>query len=218
MATSRLTGNQIISSALSRIGNDTITLEAQTELQLIINRLNEDYKWPFNRVTTTGNITTSTVALPADFVDFWDRFSFSMYDSTGSLIPAIVIPTQNFELSPSASTINGTPSTVWHDVENNQLVLDTTPTTVTTYRLIYRQLPAQISDYDAVVNFPNDSLLIQLLFVWALQFEDDDRYVQELQVVDKMLARYWRRWGISASINSKIAYNPSTFGTLRNFR
>jgi adenylate kinase family enzyme len=128
-----------------------------------------------------------------------------------------IIPIQQFELLNSANSL-GTPTVAYHDVENGTVIFDTTPNTTLTYRLIYRYMPAEISDFDAVVVFPNDSILIQAIYCWALQYEDDDRYAAELTVLDNMISRYRRRFGISPDVNSKMAYNPATFNNIGNFR
>jgi hypothetical protein len=216
---SRLTANQLISAALARIGNDTITLDAQVELQNILDRLYEDYRWPFLKVTVTGSLAAgdSTVTLPADFADTWDRQSFTLYDSSGNLIANKIIPNQEFELIDTNSS-SSSPFRVWHDVENGTLVLDHTTSTAMTYRLIYRKLPDAVVDFDAVVTFPNDSILIQSLFCWTLQFEDDDRYQTELTVLDGMLRRYIKRFNLSPDKDSRVALNPARFAVLPIFR
>lgn len=206
---SRLTGNQIISQGLGQIGNLTITAAAQVQLQVIVDRLHEDYKWPFTKGFTTGTATQS-ISVPADFLDLWDRTSFIVFDSDDNKANVRLIGQEEYELQQSVVTSEGVPTTAYYDSVSGALKLDSTPSSMT-YELWYRKKAATITNFDAVVEFPNDEILIQSIFVWALQYEDDDRYGGELQILQTMLGRYFKRFNISPNKDNIRALSRSTF-------
>ncbi len=213
MPTSARTANEIISSVLKRVGNETISVEAQYAFADIVTRLCEDYRWPFLRATATGSITAGddSVALPATFGDLWSKFSAKLVDSTsGQFIPLKSMSVEEYDTLEDPDG-EGQPTHIIIDFSDLTFRVYPLPAQTYTYAIIYRTIPARISDYDAAVSFPNDQLLSQLLFVWALQFEDDDRYMVELQVADAMLKRYLKRFNVSPTKTATATLSRDKF-------
>jgi len=221
MASSARTANAIIASVLKRIGNETITTEAQYELANIVTRLCEDYRWPFLRATATGSIVAAddSVALPSTFGDLWSRFSAKLIDtSTGTYLPLQTMSVADYDLLENPAT-EGQPTHIIIDFNALTFRVYPLPEKTYNYEIIYRQVPARITDFTVVVaGFPNDSLLSQLLFVWACQYEDDDRYMGELAVAEKMLRTYLKRYNLSPTKGATLALAPATFSGMSNIR
>jgi hypothetical protein len=175
--TSNLTGTEIITQALAQVGNSAIVLEAQVALNSILDRFYTDYRWPFLRETATGSLSASAydTALPSNFVDVWNKNSFRITDpdASGSDRP-IEIMTQSEYEQLTYQALPGTPTKVVFDYEALTFTLYPRPNKTLSYSLTYRKRFVPITDFDVVINFPNDDLLIQAVFVWALKWEDDD--------------------------------------------
>jgi hypothetical protein len=213
------TANEIINSVLTRVGNLALSDEAEAELNNIMARLYEDYKWPFLTTTVSGTISSGStnVDLPDDFTDMTSRYSIRLVDSDGNIITSHIISDPDFEYF-VATPQGSTPMGIHIDFRNNTFrsvpYLDNDIDYVLTYQMNFDP----ITDYDLPINFPNDQLITQLLFVWALQHEDDDRYTTEIQVADKMLAKYIARFSTSPLRQSRLAMNRSTFIPMFNRR
>jgi hypothetical protein len=220
--TSAMTGTQIISQALRRIGNETITLDAQFELNNILDRLYDDYRWPFLKQTGTGSINAgqTSEALPANFVDVWGRNSFKFIDSGGTRVTADIIGQDEFDISGVTDVQSSGPFKVFIDMNGQTFRTIPLPDQTYTYEVVYRIKPSRISNFALVVNFPNDALLVQLVYTWALQFEDDDRYAVELQVADRMLKTYLKQFNMSVQkqVQAGGSLNNNRFNMIGAFR
>lgn len=218
--TSARTGTQIIAAALKKIGNETITAEAQVELNNVLDRLYTDFRWPFLRSFVSGSITagTTSTALPSDFVDIWDRQSLSIIDPTSNTkLPITTWSVQEYDqlINPSEQ---GTPQKVLVNYNTMTFRLSPLPNQTYTYEIIYRSKPSRITDFSAVVNFPNDMLLEQYIFAWACGFEDDERAMQEMQVAEKMMRQFLKGFNLNTGKNSRVALSSSRFSDMGNFR
>ena len=218
--TSARTGNQIISAALKRIGNETISAEAQVELNNVLDRLYVDFRWPFLKSFATGSIlqgATST-ALPSDFVDLWDRQSLSIIDvETGGKVPITTWAQQEYDLYNSPQS-QGESMMVLVNYNTLTFRLSPLPNQNYTYELVYRAKPARVTNFDVVVNFPNDMLLEQYIFAWACSFEDDERAMQEMQTAERLMRQFLKGHNLSTGKNNKVALVPTRFSPMGNFR
>src|SRR5262245_56661466 len=208
------TANEIINSVLLRIGNLDLQEEAQAELNSILDWLTNDYKWPFLIETVEGTIPTGAndVDLPEDFSRANGRFSINFIDESGNKRPAAIISDDELDMYPS--TVEGTPLGIHIDTRANTFRAVTYAGTSTDYTLSYQIQEAEITNFDLPVNFPHEALITKLLFVWACEHEDDDRYTTEVALADAMLKRFVKRFSASPSRNSKMAYNPRVYITM----
>ena len=212
MATAR-TANQIISDALKQVGNETLTSEAQIWLNNFLDRMYEDLKWPFQEESASGTITEgdTSVDLPSDFADLWNSSGLRLEDEDGNIFRLFPRTPEDFDLLVQPSTA-GAPEIALINFADLTWQPYPTPDKTYTWLLRYKKKPARVSNFDAVVSpFSNDELLTQAVFVKALQFEDDDRYVQEAAILEKQIKAYKRGFNLSPTKGKKLAFQNQTF-------
>lgn len=216
---SALDSDELISQALKRVGNETITTDAQTWLLNVLDRLYEDFAWPFLEKLTTGNLTSgqSSVSLPADFDSPWDKNSFVLIDSNSSYHPLAFATgyDQDFLANPATT---GTPTQALIDLGSDTWRPYPLPETAYTWQVRYKRKPTRTDPYATFTpDFPNDEIIIQAVFVRALQHEDDDRYVPESQILAQMIARYKAKFNLQAQRSPKVRLS-ARFSTPTTFR
>lgn len=213
------TANEIISDALKQVGNETLTSEAQTWLANFLDRLYEDYRWPFQEKSASGTVTegSTSVNLPSDFLDFWDRNGLRLEDEDGNLSRVVPRQADEFDLLVQPND-EGLPEIALVNLADMTWQPYPTPDKTYTWRLRYKYKPTRISDFDAVVTFPNDELLTQAVFVKALQFEDDDRYATEATILDGMIKRFRKGFNVSPTKGKSLKFQSQTFRGITNFR
>lgn len=218
MPNSSLTRNQLVDLALATVGNTTLTAEAYTWLNNIVDRFCLDYKFSFLEKLKTGTLAAnaSSVGLPSDFGDVWDRHSFVLTDSNGGRIQPEIFSPEDYDLLASTTT-TGTPSLVVFDLKALTWTVWPVPAVSYTYSLRYRYKPARIST-DVVVEFPNDDLLVQALIIKGLQYEDDERYTTELVILQNMITRFVGGFNKSPIKRPQIRLNANRFQTPQSFR
>jgi len=213
------TGTEIISDALKLLGNETIDTEAQVWLNNILARLYEDFRWPFQEKSASGTVTAgaSAIALPVDFLDFWDRNGLRIQDSSGNLFRVVPLQADDFDLirQPSES---GRPEKARIDLAEMEWQPYPTPDIAYTWLLRYKKSFTEITDFSASIDFPNDTLLTQALFVRGLQFEDDDRYSVELGVLEAMTKRFRRGYNVSPTKGTAMRFQSQTFKGISAFK
>ena len=214
--TTTLTANEIIDLALRRIGNTSnqAVLDAQAELNNILDRLYIDFRWDFLKSTTSGNLSAggTNIALPANYVDFWERQAVYLVDSNNGTIRLTVISQPEIDMvhNPAAT---GTPRYVLANLSDMTWAPWPIPTKSYTYYYTYRRKANRISDFNAIVSFPNEALLIQLIFSWACGYEDDDRFPLEMALSEKMLRAFLKQQNAGSNKNRRTALSPSVFST-----
>jgi len=114
--------------------------------------------------------------------------------------------------------LDGTPDRVKFDLRAKTATIYPVPSVSTySWTLRYRRQPARITS-NTTIEFPNDELLIQAMFVKALQFEDDERYGQELGVLQSLIANYFRGYNKSPIKTARVRLNARTFRNPINWR
>lgn len=214
------TPNQIISDALKLLGNETLTDEAEVWLNNSLDRLYEDYRWPFQEKSASGSLLAgdTSIALPTDFVDFWDRNGLRYQDDDGNIARIIPLQADVFDLRVTGSTV-GAPQFAKVDLALMTWQPDPTPDANYTWLLRYKKRPLRITDFAAgTIAFPNDTILTQAVFVRGLQFEDDDRYPTEMGVLDMMIKKYRRGYNVSPTKGTTVRFQSQTFKGIDSFR
>jgi hypothetical protein len=213
------TANEIINTVLLRVGNLDLVDEAQAELNNILDRLYADYKWPFLTNTITDNIAAaSDEDLPNDFNEMNSRWSIRLVTSEGAVLPMNVVSDPDFDVYGVQQPTSAFPQGIHINFKDNTFRLVPHCTTDIDYVLTYQLVYDPITDFDLPINFPNDSLITQLLFVWACQHEDDDRYTTEFTRAEKMISDFYATFSASALRQSRLAMNPARFPLLMNRR
>lgn len=216
---SALSSDVLISTALKKLGNETLTEDAQVWLLNILDRLYEDFKWPFLEKLATGALTSgqSSVDLPTDFDSPWDVDSFVLIDSEGGQYP-LAFNTQYDQDTITSPAVTGAPRTALINLRAMTWRPYPLPETAYTWQVRYRMKPDERADtyVDFTPAFPNDQILIQALLVEGLQHEDDDRYPQELAILTQMVARYRGKFNAYPNRAKRVRYssrfsNPTSF-------
>lgn len=219
MASAR-TGTEIISDALKLLGNETISDLGQVWLNNFLDRLYQDYRWAFQEASTTGSLTAgqSSVNLPSDFLDLWTKSSLKIRDEQGNYQSLFPLSADDFDQIIDPGLV-GKPEHALIDMATLTWRPYPLPDVATyTWTLRYKKKPARITDFSQVITFPNDELLTQAVFVKGLQYEDDDRYVKESEVLELMLRRFRKGYNVSPGRNQKMRVQTTTFRTPLNFR
>lgn len=217
---SRLDSDTLISQALKRLGNETLTDDAQVWIYTILERLYEDYKWPFLEKVATGSLTPSqsSVPLPSDYSMPWDVDSFQVIDSTNRH-HALAFFTQYDQDLVTNPGLTGTPREALLDLNAMTWRPFPLPNTGYTWQVRYLYLPDPRPDTYANFTpvFPNDQIIIQALFVYGLQHEDDDRYPMEMKVLDSMVDRFRGTFNLTPNKRQQTRLSRR-FATPNNFR
>lgn len=221
MATT-LTRNQLVTYAGRRAGNESLTTSANDWLANIVDTLSQNYKWPEFQKTSTGTITnpgagqTVTTSLPADFGDLWDVHSLIVIDSNGNQQPLTPQPPEWYDLLTNPATL-GKPLYVVFNLNTLTWKPYPTPETSYAYQMRYRIKPTRL-ETDTTIPFASDDIFIQALYVQILQHEDDERYMQEQAVLDRMISRYLGGFNKSPIKSRTVRLNTNAFKPVVNFR
>lgn len=216
--TGLLTRGTILDHALRRAGNTkgTVRTLAADALNQALFELYTQFEWPFLHAETTLSLGGAIVALPADFLQSQDDHGLTITSINGEVArtPLAEVDRQTVALQVPTE---GTP-TLWHaDRTTSQALLwpqNTQNVIVGTLR--YRQLPPPLTDDADIPVFPWASYLIQLLYVWGLEYESDPRSVQETLRADEMLRRIRQAAMPLRSQSAVIPLDPHVFGPAFN--
>jgi hypothetical protein len=214
---SALTSTVIIAQALGRLGNDSLTTEAGIWLLNALDRLYEDFAWPFLETTATGALTEgqSSVNLPADFDSPVSHNSFGVIDENG-MHHALSFNTgfdQDQLVNPA---LDGTPQTALINLDTMTWRPYPLPEKAYTWQVRYKKKIARPTE-PFTADFPNDDILIQAVYVRGLQYEDDDRFTAENTELQRMIAIYKRKFNLQPQKQLRILLSRK-FSTPTNFR
>jgi hypothetical protein len=215
-----LDSDGLIATALKKLGNETITEDAQVWIGTILDRLYEDFQWPFLEKVATGTLTSgqSSVNLPSDFDSPWDEDSFVVINSTGGRRALRFFTQYEQDLLTNPNT-PGTPGSALLDLNAMTWRPFPLPNTSYTWQVRYRYKPVENSVTYATFTpvFPNDAIIIQALYVEGLNHEDDDRYVPQLQILQQMIKQYKGKFNRQAQKASQVRFS-SRFSTPNSYR
>lgn len=204
---SALTSTVIISQALGRLGNDSLTVEAGIWLLNALDRLYEDFAWPFLETTATGSLIVgqSSVTLPADFDSPVSHNSFGIIDSNG--IHSTLSFNSGFDQDSLADpTLEGTPDSALINLDTMTWRPYPLPGQVYTWQIRYKKKITRPS-IEFTPDFPNDDVLIQAVYVRGLQYEDDDRFGTENQELQRMIAIYKRKFNLQPQKGQRVQFS-----------
>lgn len=214
---SALKRSELIAMAIEQSGADIgITGLAEKWLDNILDRLYEDHKWPFQekqdapRPVTMGQVS---VPFPGDYQDVWNKYGLQLEDSQGKRI-VLLLRTPDYIDLISDIAVLGTPEVAIIDENTNTWRPYPLPNQSYTVRLRYKHKPVRLSDSgieDPAPLFPNDQLLVEALFTAIMQYEDDERAVQDLAFLDSLVKRYKRGFNKKITRSDKMELNPEVF-------
>lgn len=207
----------LISNALSRLGNPTLTTEAQSWLLNILDRFYQDFRWPFLEKVATGSITASqtAIALPTDFDELWDENSIVLIDPAANNARQYLVPISQFDYDLLAQPLTAAnpPINVVIDANANTWTPFPTANKTYNYQIRYKLKPTRPSPYSNFTpTFPNDQLIEQAIFVTGLQREDDERYTAELTILKNMMGQYKAKFNKLPQKNIAVRLSPKFKG------
>ena len=212
-----LTSTTIVDQALGRLGNDSLTVEAGIWLLNALDRLYEDFAWPFLETTATGTLTEgqSSVNLPSDFDSPISHNSFVVIDED-DVYHALSFNTgfdQDQLVNPA---LDGPPQRALVNLDTMTWRPYPLPDKIYTWQVRYKKKPAR-SDVEFTPDFPNDDILIQAVYIRGLQYEDDDRFDAENKELQRMIAMYKRKFNLQPQKSQRVLLSRR-FTTPTNFR
>jgi hypothetical protein len=212
-----LTSTVIIEQALGRLGNDSLTVEADIWLLNALDRLYEDFAWPFLETTATGSLIAgqSSVNLPADFDSPVSHNSFGVIDENG-IHKALVFNTGFDQDQIVDPALDGTPQKALVNLDTMTWRPYPLPEKAYTWQIRYKKKISR-SDIEFTPDFPNDDILIQAVYVRGLQYEDDDRFDGENKELQRMVAMYKRKFNLQPQKSQRVLLSRK-FTTPTNFR
>lgn len=212
-----LTSDTIISQALGRLGNETLTLTAGIWLLNLLDRLYEDFSWPFLEKVATGSlaIDQTSVTLPSDFDSPLSHDSFVLTDTNGNNHSLRFNTGYDQDLISNPS-LGGEPIRAIIDL--NAMTWRPYPlaSQIYTWQIRYKFKPTRGVD-TFTPDFPNDDIMIQGVYVRGLQHEDDDRYVPENQELLRMISVYKAKFNKQPMRSQRVLLS-SKFSTPIVFR
>lgn len=213
---SALTRSQIIGLAIKQAGSDlSVVPLAEIWLDNILDRLYEDHKWPFQEKRDSSiTITTgqSSVSFPSDFLDLWNRHGLKLVDSDGKQISLTVRDTDFLDLIPDINVM-GPPESAVVDLNSRTWRPYPLPNQNYGVSLRYKYKPQRLTDIggDPKPVFPNDQLLVEAVFTTILQYDDDERAIQDLSFLDALVRRYKHGFNKSPMKNDRVQLSSDVF-------
>jgi hypothetical protein len=214
------TSDNLISQALARLGNTTLTTLAQTWIYNILDRLYEDFRWPFLEKLTTSSISEGDtgIALPSDFDELWDTNSIVLIDSSSNYFYLKPMYQFDYDLLSAPNTEASPPQYALIDMKAQTWTPYPVPGDSYTAQIRYKYKPTRADSYTTFTPaFPNDAIIEQAIFVTGLQYEDDERYTTELQVLQGMISRYKGKFNRMPQKNKAVRLS-SAFKQIANLR
>lgn len=194
----RSTRGEILTQALQRVGNNTSSLKQQARIRLnrILQELQQGWDWPYLWTTSPLPILTNgTVPLPTNFLKAEDDQSLQIVTAGGMPFQAVVteVDHRTFALNSVTVDASATFPRFW-TIDYATPVGRAWPRPRDTCQATLRckllppdfpttTVPDNSSDYDADIPlFPWDTLLVDLLFEWAMSYEVDPRRGEQYTV------------------------------------
>jgi hypothetical protein len=173
---------------LRRAGRSDLLSEARFWLNLFLESMyrNQDYHWMRKAAVLS---TTEGLAWPSDYLRAYSATLIQNGDET----PFKQFSSDEYDMYRVASS-SGTPVGFFADPDTETFKFYPTPVQSLQWRLRYYYLPtlpdpsSPIGDSDEPVWQTDPSILIQAVYVRALEYDDDNRFEREDQRLTKMIA------------------------------
>lgn len=190
-----LTRGQILDLALQQAGRNDSSIKqlARTWLNLFLQKQynNFDWKW-LEKISAANAVSNNGTSLPDDYRA---AMSVTLITSNGSRLPEKVriVGPEEFEYFKRGVNASGTPEVALLDMTNRLLYFWPLPSSPMTFDLRYLYMPEMVDtilagDNDEVFWPQSEIILVQSVYVAALQFLDDARYQAEDKKLDDLLA------------------------------
>ena len=184
-----MTRLQIMQEGLRRAGRPDLLGEARFWLNLFLESMyrDQDFHWMRKQATLA---TTNGLAVPTDYL----RAYSAVLVQNGNETPFHQFSSDEYDALRSADS-SGPPSGFFVDPDGDVFRFHPTPSTSYTWKLRYYYMPtlpdpdSPIGDQDEPLWKLDPSILIQAIYVRALEYDDDTRFDREEKKLDAMLSR-----------------------------
>lgn len=220
----RLNRGTILDHALQRAGNTKLRALARVHLNRILEDLYRDHDWPFLWVSVPVQLGGTVFTLPADFLQSQEDWGLT-YIRDGVRTPIPEVDRTKFVAGSRQTGATAVAPMIWSaDRSQGWGRIWPTPETALTGSLRYKMLPpdadpTNAAAYDAdVPAFPWSAYLIDALYAWALDYEQDPRALAWLApdgLLDKQLARIRGTALPARSTPSTLPLDPQVFSSGR---
>lgn len=189
-----LTRGDIITEALSQAGRPDLISNGRLWLNLFLEDQYNNQDWPWLIQTAKGLAVVQGGTIPTDY-----RSAVSAtvgQTATNQQRLDTIGAAQFHELEGRTSQVGGTPQFVWIDLTTRTTNFYPAPATSLVWNLRYHASPPLPSNTDPTADnlepvwVPNKKILVQAVFVQALEFNDDVRLEKEQAKLTKMVSDY----------------------------
>lgn len=193
---SRMPRGTIIDHALVKLGNRKIKGKAREALNGILFDLYCNHEWPFLFTATTLSVSGYYFTLPTNFLKSQDDLALLIVNDGQQVVryPVTEIDRQRFTGLGEPINSPGVPRFWTADRASSVgwVYPYADASMIATLRYKYLPEDEDVDDettYDAdLPEFPWYNYLIQAVYCWGLQHEEDSRYTAELAVLKTQLA------------------------------
>lgn len=184
-----MTRLQIMQEGLRRAGRSDLLSEARLWLNLFLESIyrNQDYHWLRKQTTLT---TSEGLAWPSDYL----RSYSAVLLQNGNENQFKQFTVDEYDMYRIASS-SGTPAGYFADPNTRTFKFYPQPAQALQWKLRYYYLPtlpdasSPVGDSDEPVWEADPTILIQSIYVRALEYDDDSRFDKEEQRLEAMIAK-----------------------------
>lgn len=217
----RFTRKQIVDRALRRAGNTQLANGPEFEAQLWLNQILFDiytlYDWPMLQ-TTVAMTLNADITLPTDFAKTLDDNALVINTIDSSPVYRVIqqVDRETYDRVKGPGTATGQPMVWFCDLNTSTgRIWPLASGQSVSGTLRYQSLPADIAidlTGDSVIpTFPWHDFLIQALYTYTLEYENDGRAQAEVQKREAFLAKILKAAHPSRSGPSTIPLDPQVF-------
>jgi len=184
-----LSRGEIVQAGVELAGRSDLLRKGALWLNLFLEDQYEDYDWPWLLKTQTLSVSDG-VSLPDDY----RRAKSATIIDNESPFSLRTVEKDEFENERNNNQLYSRPTLIYIDKLNNAAYFYPTPVSSYTMRLDYYHSPELLDsgvndDASEPVWGESDNILVQAVYVRALQYLDDSRHQQEDMRLEAMLGK-----------------------------
>ncbi len=183
-----MTRLQIIQEALTRANRQDLLSEARLWLNLFLDGQYQNQDWPFAMKVSTLSVVDGA-AIPTDYLRA--RSVNILYGS--QRLPVLMLTPEEYDFHRQAQVGTGVPRKLYVDQNARTFHWIPVPQETYSFELRYYYMPvlpdpySPIGDSETPLWRVDDDILIQAVYIRALQYDDDSRFDKEEQKLMMMI-------------------------------
>lgn len=183
-----MTRLQIIQEALNRANRPDLVSEARLWLNMFLEGQYRNQDWPFAMKTVTLPVSQGA-SIPADYL----RSRSALLNVGTNKLPILFLTPEQYDALRMAHNSPAMPNKVYVDQYERTFNWVPAPNGSYSFELRYYFMPelpdpySPIGDSETPLWYVDEDLLIQAVYIRALEYDDDARFDKESQRLDKML-------------------------------